>query len=168
MKEISKYALPREVSEDEIREVLKHIHKGKSEDFYGLSVENICYAGDKFILFLMELINRVFYHNKIPDMLKMGLVSPIYKKKGEKNESRNYRSITVLPVLLKIIDFILRKDLRNAIDPQQSALQRGFTANCSPMNCGFLVEEFYKDSGSPVYEAMLTRNQPLISYARKY
>ena len=89
IKEISKYVFPRAVSEDEILQVLKHIHKGKSEDFYGLSVENICYAGDEFIHFLKELINRIFYRKEIPGILKMGLVSLAYKNKGEKNKSKH-------------------------------------------------------------------------------
>ena len=74
------------------------------------------------------------------------------------NDAKNYRGITVLTVILKIIEFILRKDLKDVFDTKQSPLQRGFTSNSSPLNCAFLVEEFYresKDLNKPVYTATL-------------
>ena len=83
---------------------------------------------------------------EIPDFLKTGLVSPIFKKKGDKHEVKNYRGITVLPVLLKILEYVVREKMRPVIDPQQSVLQRGFTKNTSPMNCSLIVEEFVRES----------------------
>ena len=137
---------------------MKHINKGKEEDNFGLSIENVCYAGDECIFFLEKLINAIFSHGKIPEMLKTGLLSPIFKNKGDKKDSKNYRGISVLPIILKIIEYILRKDLRKTFDSQQSPLQRGFTPNASPMNCALLLEEFCRDSldqNKPVYVSFL-------------
>jgi hypothetical protein len=39
--------------------------------------------------------------------------APIFKNKGEKTDSKNYRGIAVLPILLKIIEAILKVDLGN-------------------------------------------------------
>ena len=141
-----------------VRKALKHIHKGKSEDYFGLSVENLCHASDSFIVFLVTIINQIFEHQKIPEMLKTGLLTPIYKNKGDKKDSKNYRGITVLPILLKVIEYILREDLKEVVLPVQSPLQRGFTENSSPLNAAFLLEEFYresKDLNKPVYIAFL-------------
>ena len=141
-----------------VKRALKHIHKGKSEDCFGLSVENLCYASDSFIEFIVMLINQIFEYQKIPEMLKTGLLTPIYKNKGDGKDSKNYRGITVLPILLKVIEFILREDLKEVALPVQSQLQRGFTENSSPLNAAFLVEEFYRESknlNKPVYIAFL-------------
>jgi hypothetical protein len=41
---------------DELKEAIKAINTGKSEDIYGLSIENIIYAGEEFLHHLLDLI----------------------------------------------------------------------------------------------------------------
>ena len=48
-------------------------------------------------------VNIVFITGEIPDGIKTGLLTPIYKNKGERNNSKNYRGITVLPVIGKLL-----------------------------------------------------------------
>ena len=72
----------------------------------------------------------------------LGTLTPVFKKKGQKCESRNYRGITVLPVLGKLLELIIRNRLRSILDPQQNIMQRGFTSLSSPLNCALLIEEF--------------------------
>ncbi|MEW8547744.1 MAG: reverse transcriptase family protein, partial [Candidatus Thiodiazotropha sp.] len=132
--------------------------RGKSEDIFGLSIESIYHAGEDFIIFLHGLIQRIFAIKHIPDILKSSLLTPIYKNKGNKNDSKNYRGIAVVSVLMKIIEFILKKDLKESVLKHQSPLQRGFTENASPLNCAIIVDEVIregKDRGKPVYMAML-------------
>ena len=64
---------------------------------------------------------------KVPDCLKTSLISPVFKNKGSKKESKNYHGITVTPVLSKIVELLLRKSICPAIYKVQSDLQRGFT-----------------------------------------
>ena len=100
----------------------------------------------------------MFESRQIPDILKTSLLTPMYKNKGDKNESNNYRRIAVVSVLVKIIEFILKKELKEAVSNHQSPLQRGFTENASPLNCAIIVDEVIresKDSGKPIYMAML-------------
>ena len=46
---------------------------------------------------------------KVPDCLKTRLISPVFKNKGSNKESKNYRGITVTPVLSKILELLLVK-----------------------------------------------------------
>jgi hypothetical protein len=48
-------------------------------------------------------LNSIFLEGDIPEVLKIGLLSPIFKNKGSKNDAINNRVITVLPVISKII-----------------------------------------------------------------
>ena len=93
------------------------------------------------IIFLRELIQKIFESRQIQDILKTSLLTPIYKNKGDKNESKIYRGIAVVSVLMKIIEFILKKDLKEAVSNHQSSLQMGFTENASPLNCAITVDE---------------------------
>jgi hypothetical protein len=48
--------IPKVVTMDELKEAIKVINTGKSEDIYGLSIENIIYAGEEFLHHLLDLI----------------------------------------------------------------------------------------------------------------
>jgi len=50
------------------------------------------------------LIGEIFERGGIPESLKMGLLTPIFENKGTKQQAVNYRGITVLPVIGKIIE----------------------------------------------------------------
>jgi hypothetical protein len=46
-----------------LKEAIKAINTGKSEDIYGLSIENIIYAGEEFLHHLLDLINNIISQN---------------------------------------------------------------------------------------------------------
>jgi hypothetical protein len=102
------------------------------------------YSEDQIISILLLLINNIFRTGEIPDSLKIGLLSPIYKNKGSKNDATNYRGITVLPVLSKIIESIIEVRIQPNIQNMQNPSQRGFTKGASPMNAALPVEEAYR------------------------
>jgi hypothetical protein len=94
---------------------------------------------------LLWLINSILKTGQIPDILKVGLVTPIFKNNGDKNNSTNYRGITVMPAISKIMETILRERIAPIIIAAQNPVQRGLTKNTSPMNASLLVEEMYRD-----------------------
>jgi hypothetical protein len=60
-------------------------------------------VGEYFQLYMLDLINNIISQYSIPELIKVGLLSPIYKNKGDKNDSKNHRGIVVLPILCKIL-----------------------------------------------------------------
>ncbi len=60
---------------------------------------------------LTYLINEMLKTGEFPNALKTAIVTPIYKKKGEKNDVKSYRPISILPTTAKIIDSILYRKL---------------------------------------------------------
>ncbi|CAC5404576.1 unnamed protein product [Mytilus coruscus] len=158
IKYLCNQASPRIVIKSELIEAIKSINTGKSEDIFGLSIEHILNAGDDFTDFLLYLVNIIIHDKLIPEIIKLGLLSPIFKNKGSKNDSKNYRGIVVLPILCKIIEYIARIDFRPILLEKQSPLQRGFTPNTSPLNAAIIFEEIYReytDCNSPFYIALL-------------
>ncbi|CAC5394456.1 unnamed protein product [Mytilus coruscus] len=154
IKYLCNQASPRIVIKSELIEAIKSINTGKSEDIFGLSIEHILNAGDDFTDFLLYLVNIIIHDKLIPEIIKLGLLSPIFKNKGSKNDSKNYRGIVVLPILCKIIEYIARIDFRPILLEKQSPLQRGFTPNTSPLNAAIIFEEIYReytDCNSPFY-----------------
>ena len=108
---ISQHYATKTVEMETILEAVQSINKGKAEDIFGISIEHFLFAGNMFLVFLHQLIKVIFGRRLIPDIIKIGLLSPVFKNKGEKSCSNNCSRITVLPILLN--EYILRIDLRS-------------------------------------------------------
>jgi hypothetical protein len=63
---------------------------------------------------------------------------------GSKNDAINYWGITVLPVISKIVEAVIRDRLQPLIHNMQNPTQRGFTKGSSSMNADLPVEEAYR------------------------
>ena len=131
---------------DEVTEAVKSLNKGKAPDIYSITAEHIIYGGNQLIVTLCEVFNAIIHLQCVPDILKAGTITPVFKKKGSKLEAKNYRGITVLPVVAKLLELILRERLRYCIDQQQNPMQRGFTCGSSPLFCALIIEEFIRET----------------------
>ena len=86
----------------------------------------------KFAKLLINLINETLLSNTFPESLKKAKVIPIFKK-GDKTNLNNYRPISLLPVLSKVLEKVInaqitkKLDERNLIDDNQY----GFRSNHS-------------------------------------
>jgi hypothetical protein len=45
------------------------------------------HAGENIITVLTHILNSIFLEGDIPEVLKIGLLSPIFKNKGSKNDA---------------------------------------------------------------------------------
>ena len=98
--------------------------------FYkGWSDFNDCYIFD----FLADLINASIKQSKFPKCWKNALVKPLIKKSGGEKNMQNYRPVSNLTFISKVIEKIILQELTNHIEihnlfPEyQSAYQRNFS-----------------------------------------
>jgi len=155
------------ITEKELKDAINSINRRKSADYYNITIEHFLHSEDQIISILLLLINNIFKTGEIPDSLKIGLLSPIYKNKGSKNDAINYRGITVLPVLSKIIESIIKVRIQPNIHNVQNPSQRGFTKGASPMNAALPVEEAYRtfaDEKNNGYLVLLDAKAALIKW----
>ena len=114
----------------EVKEAISYLHKNKAADIYGIVAEHILYGGEVLLEFLIRIINQLFFtFGKIPESLKLGVLTPLYKRKSLNTEAKNYREITTLPVITKTLEAVLRKKIQPVINANQSELKRRFTTN---------------------------------------
>ena len=128
-----------ETNDEEIAKAIRSINRGKSADYHGLTIEHIINAG-KDMETLLLITNEVFRQGRVPETLKAGLLTPIFKNKGLKTQATNYRGITVLPVINKIVETIIKERIQNQVLEIQNRTQRGFTSGSSPVNSALPVE----------------------------
>ena len=131
---------------EELEKAIRSLNTGKSPDIYGVTAEHIIHAGPAIIEVLLLIYNAIFQLQTVPDILKIGTLTPVFKRKGSKLEAKNYRGITVLPVIAKLLELLLRSRLRDIIDRRQNPMQRGFTSHSSPLYCALLIEEFIRET----------------------
>ena len=131
---------------EEVEEAIGSLNKGKAADVFGLTTEYLSYASADLIPVLTTLLNGIFHVGELPSSLKLGLLTPVFKKKGSNLDSKNYRGITILPILSKLLECILRDRIKPYIEEVQNPMQRGFTKNSSPMNCSLILEEYIREN----------------------
>ncbi|CAG2195363.1 unnamed protein product [Mytilus edulis] len=88
----------------ELDEAIHKLNRNKSADIFGVTVESILYGGLKLNSSLLQIINAAFKTCIIPDILKVGTLSPIFKNKGNILDAKNCRGITITPTISKIIE----------------------------------------------------------------
>ena len=76
--------------------------------------------------------NLVFNTGIIPDEWSQGMISPIYKNKGDKASPDNYRGITILSCFGKLFTAILNNRLNNYLESMNLLCeeQAGFRKKC--------------------------------------
>ena len=146
------------ISSEQVKKAIKSLNRGKAADYYGVTVEHFIHGGEALIDATTEIVNSLFRFGRVTEALKIGTLTPVFKKKGSSTEAKNYRGITVLPVVTKILEAVLKDLIQPKVEEHQNTLQRGFTRHSSPMNCSLIMEEVIrdrKDRGQPMYAAFL-------------
>ena len=104
-------ALNQPFSETEIRNFVKNLKNNKAAGIDRILNEFIKNSIDIIIPFYIKLFNRVLDTGEIPDDWLIGIIIPIYKNKGSRDDANNYRGITLLSCLGKLFTSILNHRL---------------------------------------------------------
>ena len=90
--------------------------------------------------------------------MKRGVITPVYKGKGERHLPDSYRRITVTSLLGKLLEMTLVKPTKRLLEPKLNKLQRGFSEGASSINTALLLTEACaeaEDRKIPLYTAYL-------------
>ena len=149
---------PALVTDEELHAAVNSLNHGKAAGGYGVTAEHVYYGNQELLDTIKILINNILLAKSVPGSLKLGVLNPIFKNKGNHRDSQNYHGITIKPVLTRLIEAVLKSRIKLKLQSQQNCLQRGFTENSSPKNCALIVEEFFrnnKDLNRPTYMAFM-------------
>jgi len=102
-----------DISPKDIVDIVSKFSNSKSLDFYWLSNYivklTIEYIKEPFAF----IINKCLQFGYFSDLLKISKIVPIYKKKGDKSDPKNYRPISIVPIFSKVIESVMHKQLYN-------------------------------------------------------
>ena len=106
-----------DVDEDEVHNAILMLKKNASPGIDGITSNDVKVLKDELIPVLCHLINSMFCTATYPDVFKSAIVVPI-NKSGDVSNIKDYRPISVLPTINKIIEKILHTRIYNFIEKQ--------------------------------------------------
>ena len=133
--------------------IVRSFKNNKAQDIYGISAEHLKLAPDLLFRILALLMNTILDNGYVPPQLKQGVLTPVLKKKKDATLPTNYRGITVLSIIGKVLERVLQNRTPAPIDECQSRLQRGFTNKSSAINAALILSETQneaKENGHPL------------------
>jgi len=91
----------------EIHSALKRLKNNKAAGVCGVPAELLKYAGPAMLLWLQMLFSVVWRTEWVPKDWRLGIILPLWKRKGSKSICSNYRGITLLSVPGKLFAMTL-------------------------------------------------------------
>ena len=126
-KGIGAFDLPR-ITQKRVVELLLSIptHKATGDD--GISAKILRIAAPAIAPSLTKLLNYCLSAQTFPTIWKIAKVTPVFKGNGSSNDKNNYRPISVLPILSKVLEKHICDHLRNFLKENDlfHPLQSGF------------------------------------------
>ena len=83
-------------------------------------------AGEVGVKLTGRLLNVCMQEGRIPKEWRMGLIVPIWKRKGDVHDPGKYRGITLLSQVLKLLERVLDARIRRRVECDFGEEQQGF------------------------------------------
>lgn len=99
-----------QVEHQEITNIIKTLNMKNTKDVYGISVRLLNEIEPIISNHICKLINKCQSEGVFPMELKQAKVTPIHKK-GDHNDSTNYRPISILPSISKVFEVVVKDKL---------------------------------------------------------
>ena len=124
------------VGEEDILKSLLSLNVSKATGLDGLSARFLKDGANQISSAIAHNLNLSLYSGRIPDDMKTARVVPLYKK-NSKSEPGNYRLVSILTVMSKILEKTVHKQLENYLGSKKLLYdyQSGFRNPYSTDSC---------------------------------
>ena len=131
-----------EFSVAELYAAVKKLKNNKAPGIDGIINESICHTFANLKHFWCVLFNKILETGILPEEWQTGVIIPIYKNKGDKNDPNNYRGITLLSCSAKFFTAVLNERLHIFTETLNilSENQAGFRPNHSTTDHMFVLK----------------------------
>lgn len=97
---------------EEVYRVLINLKSNSAPGYDQITTKYLKHAGKEIVPIISHLANLCFAKGVFPDQLKRSIVTPVFKD-GERDDISNYRPISVLPAISKILEKLINTRLIN-------------------------------------------------------
>jgi len=138
-----------EISLEEIKEVRRKLKRGKAPGNDGITNEWVKDLDDKNLEDVRTILNQWWKEENWPEEMDQARVAAIYKK-GDPEAPGNYRPISLLNTLIKLMLAILKKRIESNVENQIGNNQFGFRKGKSTTQAIYIarrIQEFAERAG---------------------
>ena len=114
--------------------------KNKAKDLHGFSNEILHLGGEPLISSLQRLFQLVARTGYVPADWRMARVVPVPKTKSPSTDPKDFRPISVLPVIRRLYEKVLTQVVRPPVHRSLSQLQFGFRQDVSTLDAVLLLD----------------------------
>ena len=107
--------LNRVISAEEIKQVIINLKNGKAAGLDKIIPELLKELDENFIDLIAQILNTIFESGNFPEEWALGIIVILFKE-GTKSDLNNYRGITLLSMLGKLLVGILNNRLWKVVD----------------------------------------------------
>lgn len=100
----------RPTSPMEVENCINKLKNSDSIDIFELNVEVYILLSNLFSEVIAHMVNASFQEGKVPAVLKTSVVNPVFKT-GLKDDPTKYRPVSIIPILAKIVEKVMRNRL---------------------------------------------------------
>ena len=114
-----------EIEPDEVMKILLSLDITKSADIYNISPKLLKLAAPVICDYLTVIFNKSFDEGTFPDLLKVAKVIPVHKS-GSAFEASNYRPISLLPIISKVLEKLMHNRLYSFLKKEKILYKRQY------------------------------------------
>ena len=136
-----------DVSESVVHSIIKKFPVNKAPGQDGITGKALACAVPALLGPITRLINKILETERIPSEFKLAIVTPIHKT-GDRGKPNNYRPISVLPILSKLLERVVADQLKVHLEGNSllSGAQHGFRSFHSTTTCLLQLTENIRKS----------------------
>ena len=146
----------------ELEIIVQKMKKRKAPSVDNIVNEHIMYGGECILDYLQVLFNKMIEYEYSPSIFDVGVIVPILKPGKSKQIPSNYRPITLLSVIYKMFEGIIKERLAQWYKQNGSTFpnsqQNGYQENLGSITASFDLQETIlhnREHGSDTYAAFL-------------
>ena len=103
------------IESDKVFKILKYFQESKAPDIDDLSGIFLKDGASLLATPITQLYNLSISSDRFPDTLKIAKLKPLFKK-GFKTDPKNYRPISLLPLISKVLERIVHEQTMEFLD----------------------------------------------------
>ena len=115
-----------EIGQEEVQSAMHKMKQCKATGADEVRLEMLEMAGEEGVKWTGRLLNVCMQEGRIPTEWRMGLMVPIWKRKGDVHDPGKYRGITLRSQVLKLVERVLDARIRRRVEGDFGEEQQGF------------------------------------------
>ena len=157
----------------ELTDTIKNLKNNKSPGYDGIYGEFLKLYDDRILNLILHYMNLVLSKNTITSNWCLDIISPIHKE-GIKSNPDNYRGISLINILLKILCTMMNNRLNeycqenNIINEGQIGFKKGSRTSDHILTLRTIINKYVYDKNEKIYACFVDFRKAFDTVCHKY